>query len=152
MRTVNTIKKKFTHVVFFFLIIFLGCSIKETVKNAPDEDILRERVMAYWGYKINEEFDKAYEFEYPLYKKSTTMVSYLRHLNPNFHWRKCEIDAVRIAEDVATVDLKMTNQVALHTHKSPRSEFEFKDVVVKEQWIKVDGIWYHVPKNFKQAK
>src|ERR1700690_3299340 len=80
-------------VVFFSLIIFSGCSIKEAVKNVPDEDILRERVMAYWGYKINEEFDKAYEFEYPLYRKTENAVNYIRHFNPNFHWRKCEIGA-----------------------------------------------------------
>lgn len=152
METVGTVKIKFTHAVFFFLIIFSGCSIKETVKNAPDEDILRERVMAYWGHKINEEFDKAYEFEYPLYKKSVNAVNYIRHFNPNFHWRKCEIDAVKIAEDMAYVDMKMTNEVVIHAAKIPKTEVELKDVIVNEQWIKVDGTWYHVPKNFKQAK
>ncbi len=139
-------------IVFFCLIILSGCSIKETVRHASDEEVIRERVMAYWGYKISEQFDKAYEFEYPLYKKSTTLLSYLRHLNPNYHWKKCEIDAVRIAEDLASVDLKITSKAAIHSPTMPRTELEFKDVMATEQWVRVDGTWYHVPKDFELAK
>lgn len=108
--------------------------------------------MAYWGYKINEQFDKAYEFEYPLYRKATTLLSYLRRINPNFHWKKCEIDTLRIAEDLASVDLKITSKSVIHMSNIPRQELELKDVMVTEQWIRVDGSWYHVPKDFELAK
>ncbi len=137
-----TIKSKFTYIIVFFcLIIFTGCSIKEASKNAPDEGDLRERVMTYWDYKVKEEFDKSYEYEDPLYRKTVTRINYIRSFNvaTKIRWEGAEIEDMKIKGDTAEVTLRLKIKVAA----SPKRSVE-QGTPLKEKWINVDGLWYHV--------
>ncbi len=143
-------KLKFVNAVLFFLIILTGCSIKETVKNTSDQEILTERAAAYWGHMCRQEFDKAYDFEYPLYKKTVSLVEYIRRFRPNVTWNNPVIENVRIEDGTASMEVKVETDIKMTTPKAAKRIEARPVAVINEKWIKVDGVWYHVPKKFAQ--
>ena len=137
----KTFRYKNISIVFFCLIIFAGCSIKDTIKSVSDEEILRDRVMAYWNDKINQDFDKSYVYEYPLYRKQVNMVKYIGGFNTEVvKWTAAKIEDIKMDGPSAEVGLKITVKVTL-----PRIRTDEDDSWVKEEWRKVDNVWYHVP-------
>jgi hypothetical protein len=131
--------KIFAFLVIFLLLISTGCA-KNAIKNVSDEEVLRERVMEYWNHKVNEEFDKSYEYEDPLFRKTYTMVNYIRSFGAGrAKWVGARIQGITMEGDTAKVSLmiKLKLVVSSSGSVSPESMFE-------EKWTKVDGIWYHV--------
>jgi hypothetical protein len=129
------------YIIIFSLIIFQGCVTKEAVKNVSEEEILRERVTAYWQYKANDEFDKIYEFEAPVYKRKVTLVHYIKGFNTNaVKWKKAAIENISMEETSAMVDMNL--RVRVKVPAIPAYEY---DSLIKEKWVKVDGMWYHIP-------
>jgi hypothetical protein len=132
----------------FFLIIFLGCAKKDAIRKISDEEILRERVTAYWNHKVKQEFDKSYEYEDPLYRKKNNMVNYIRSFNTaRAGWYGAGIEGLKIEGDSAIVDMKVRVKIIV----SPSGSIE-QDTPLKEKWVKVAGIWYHVPQKFKERQ
>ena len=79
---------------------FSGCSLKETRDNKSDEEILGDRIMAYWNHKINGEFDKSYPYEDGLYRKRVNMVNYIRSFKTaKANWTGASIDDIKIEGD-----------------------------------------------------
>jgi hypothetical protein len=142
---------RFLSGAFFFLIILAGCTIKETVKNTSDQEILKERGTAYWGHMCKQEFDKAYEFEYPLYKKTVSLVDYIRRFRRNVKWENAAVEDITVDDGAAMMKVKVKTEINLMVPKSPRGIKANPTVVLNEKWIKVDGVWYHVPqKNIRR--
>ncbi len=137
-----TIKSKFTYIIVFFcLIIFTGCSIKEASKNAPEGGDLRERAAAYWQLKVNEDFMKCYEYEAPYYRKQTSMVNYLKGINPDVvKYISAMPGEIKMDTDSAIVDVRLRVRV-----KPPQMKSDEYDSIIKEKWVKSEGIWYHIP-------
>jgi hypothetical protein len=132
---------KFVYIVFFFLIIFSGCSIKEATKNGPDGGELRERVAAYWQLKVEEDFMKSYEYEAPYYRKQTNMMNYLKGINTSVVKYLTAAPAdVKIDGDSARVNVQLRVRV-----KPPQMKSDEYTTQLTEKWVKVDGVWYHVP-------
>lgn len=132
--------------VIFSLLIFSGCATKEAVKNLTDEDQLRERVMAYWSYKVNQEFDKSYEYEAPFFRNTTSLVKYIRSFKSGrLEWKGAEVKSLKIDGSSAIIDLKIS--IRLDLGSSSKIEHE---VPLKEKWVRVDGTWYNVPQKFRE--
>ncbi len=132
----------------FFLTIFSGCVTKEARKDLTEEEILRQRIMAYWEFKIRQAFDKSYDFEDPLFRKKMTLVNYIKGFNTaRAGWSGASIEGLKIEGDSAIVDMK----VKVRIFASPSKPIE-QDVALKEKWVKVDGLWYHVPQKFKERQ
>ncbi|MDA8105524.1 MAG: hypothetical protein M0Z71_09085 [Nitrospiraceae bacterium] len=128
-------------IVFFSLIIFSGCSIKETTKNAADTGDLRERVNAYWQYKVKEDFMKSYEYEVPYYRKNVSMVNYIKGINTDVgKYISATPGEIKPQGDSALVEVKLRVRVTL-----PQMRSEEYNVIITEKWVKSDGMWYHVP-------
>ncbi len=140
-KKINWERKVIILSLFFFLIIFWGCVKKNAVISVSEEDVLREKIMAYWNHKIEQEFDKSYEFEDPFYRKSVSMVNYIKSFRPEIvKWMAVEIDNIKIEDNSAVVNLKLRHKVNLPGIKNiERTSF------IEEQWVKLNGIWYHVP-------
>jgi hypothetical protein len=127
--------------MIFLLTIFSGCVTKEAVKNVSDEEVLRERVIAYWNHKIREEFDKSYEYEYPLYRKQVSLVKYIKGFKTDvIRWKAVNVKDININDDEAIVGMYINIDV-----KVPGIRRIERDSLVKEKWVRVEGIWYHVP-------
>jgi hypothetical protein len=126
---------------FFSLIIFAGCSIKETTKNGPDGGDLRERVATYWQLKVNEDFMKSYEYEAPYYRKQTTMINYLRGINTDVvKYLAATPRDIKLDADSAVVDVELRVRVKL-----PQIKSDEHSTVIKEKWVRSEGMWYHIP-------
>lgn len=130
------------------LIFFAGCAAKGTVKNQSDEQALRERIMAYWGSRVEEKFDKSYEYEYPQYRKTVNLVNYLRGFQPTVRWTAYKIEKIARKDDAAEVTLSVDLHVNLRFSKVPKPmESDTKGVMFNERWVKIEGVWYHVPQS-----
>jgi len=131
-------------IAILFLIILWGCAKKEMLKNIPDEAELRERVTMYWDYKVKEEFDKMYEYEYSLYRKQVSLTKYIKSFNTTrAKWMDASVKEIKIEDSNADVAMK----VRVLIYNSPRNIEQ--DVVVNEKWSKVEGKWYHIPQKLK---
>jgi len=132
----------------FFLIIFSGCAKKEAIKSVSDEEVLRGRVTAYWNHKVKEEFDRSYEYEDPLYRKKVGLVNYIKSFNTErAGWTNSAVEGLKIENESAIVDMKLRVRIVV----KPSKNLE-QDVLLKEKWVKVDGIWYHVPQQFMERR
>jgi hypothetical protein len=134
--------RKFILIVFFPLIIFSGCSIKDGVKSgSSDEEILRDRVVTFWDHKIKGEFDKSYGYELPLFRKKTQMVEYIGSFNPYVvQWHSAKVDKIKVEGTSASVEMTIRTEVRL-----PKIRTSERDSLLTEKWVKVDDVWYHVP-------
>lgn len=133
--------KKVLYIAIFPLIIFQGCVTKETVKNAAEKEILRERAIVYWQHKMNEEFDKSYEFEAPIYRRKVNLVYYIKGFNTSaVKWKTATIEDIRMEDTSATVEMNLRVRV-----KVPAIQAYEYNSLIKEKWVKVDGMWYHIP-------
>lgn len=130
----------------FLLIIFTGCATKEAVKSVSDEEALRARVMVYWDSKIKGELDKTYQMEQPGYRKAVSLVNYILHqTNPTIVTKGFEIaDMYKRDTDHAEVSIR-----ASQIFKAPGSKPFEHDMVLTEQWVRINGEWYHVFGNKK---
>jgi hypothetical protein len=149
LRTVNGVlvsRKGLLSLVAGSLIILSGCATKDAVRSASDEDVLRERIAAYWDHRIKGELDKTYEFEDPFYRKKVGLVSYIKSFGGMVKWKAVAVKDIEVSDNAAVVDLKITTDVRL-----PETKATDVTSAVKEKWVKVDGVWYHVPGRYKKA-
>jgi hypothetical protein len=131
------------------LIILTGCSIKD-VKDVreesvlSDEEILRERLMAYYNYRVNQEYDKSYEYEDPLYRKTVKLTQYTQRLAVSkAQWKAANVEELKIEDGKADITLRLRVKVLLLNQVAMAAKNIEHDTSVKEAWIKVDGQWYH---------
>ncbi len=132
--------------IFFFLIIFFGCATKEAVKSVSDEEVLKERVTAYWNYRIKGELEKAYDYEYPLAKRPlTTYIA--QHESPLLKYKSFELKSImKNAGDVADVELTILPVV-----KVPGAKAFEHTLTITERWVKVDEVWYRMGASSKNG-
>ena len=137
----NAKKIRPIYAVIFFLIIFGGCATKEAVKSVSDEEALRERVMAYWNHRIKQELDGTYRFESSFFRKTVTLTQYIqRYGNPLTTYKNFEILEVNITDsDRADVKMKV-----MASFKVPGSPPFAREMTLSEQWVRMEGVWYHV--------
>lgn len=123
------------------LIISSGCAKKEAIKSVSDEEVLRERVMAYWNYRTTQTFDKSYEYEDPIYKKKFSIVYYIKRFgNDPVRLKEVKIKGVRLEDKTAEVDLNRRIEVRAPGAPAPLT----LNMDIKDKWGRIEGIWYHV--------
>jgi len=129
-------------IVFFCLIFFSGCSIKDTVNTRSDEDVLKERIMAYFNFKIKKEFDKTYEYEDPLYRKTISLSKYIQKQGQR-QVKAATIEKLSIEGDKASVVMALRVKVRLVSEVGMAVQDIEHDAKTPQTWIKSDGQWYH---------
>jgi hypothetical protein len=135
--------KRFLFPVILFLIILSGCATN-SVKKASGETGLRESVMAYWNYKIKEEFDKSYGYEEPSYRKSVSLINYIGSINSAaLKWRSAEIKAISKKADTADVEMNLRVELILPQIEHLRTVE--MNTQLTDKWVKIEGVWYHRP-------
>jgi hypothetical protein len=72
------------------------------------------------------------------------MVKYIKGFNTAvLKWLGATVDNIKRENDSAMVDLTLKVKVKVPGVKDPGH-----DSSIKEKWVKVEGIWYHVPEGF----
>ncbi|MFI5294190.1 MAG: hypothetical protein ACHQ0Y_04105 [Thermodesulfovibrionales bacterium] len=107
--------------------------------------MLKDRGTIYWGYICNQEFDKAYEFEYPLYRKTVGLMDYIRRIRPNMKWKNATVGKIEIEKEAASMTVGVETEVKMMVPKVPKKVDMNSYMELNEKWVKVDGVWYHVP-------
>lgn len=126
--------------VIFPLIIFFGCATKDAVRNLSDEDILRERVMAYWSNRVNRAFDKAFEYEYnPEYKTKERYVG--AYSNPTIGVKSFSADSIVINKEDDSASVALT---IVSIFKAPGVKAFEPPMTITERWVRVKELWYHI--------
>ena len=139
-------QRRITYLLFFFLLIYAGCA-KNIIKNVSDEEVLKERVQIFWNHRVKEELDKAYAYEYPLYKKKVSLVKYIQHNSGSLmRYNSFEIRDIAIEEEAAKVRVKVGVKV-----KVPGARTFDHETELTGTWVKVNGEWYHVPGTKKRS-
>jgi len=138
--------KKYSLIFIFLLIISFGCAKKEAIKSLQDEEVLKERVTSYWNHKIKREFDKVYPYEDPLFRKRISLVAYIQQYGSSAKtYTSFEVQNIKL-NDAEHAEVKIKTDVRL---KVPGAKAFEHETELTEQWVRVDGEWYHVPKGKK---
>jgi hypothetical protein len=126
------------------LALLPGCQ-----RQDPGE-ILKARALEYWNLVNLEDTIRAYEFEYPIYRKKVSVNQYVKRFSPFKHYRDISVSDIKFQPGEKTADVTM--QVLLEI-KPPVGQGPFiKKVEFTDRWIKIDdnNLWYHVPKSSKK--
>jgi len=132
---------KVFYIAILLLIIFPGCATKDAIKRESDVNILRERVIAYWNYKMEGDLVKSYEYESPLNKM--TLTNYIkRYSDPAIRYKSFEVESInKVDDDVADVRLTIVPIVKVPGARA----FEYTTTIT-ERWVSVKDEWYHTSK------
>jgi hypothetical protein len=126
-------------IIIFCLIIFSGCATKEAVRKESEER-LRQRVATYWTYKMKQEQDKMYPLESPFYRKTVRLTTYVKRSdNPLVDYKTFDILEIDMKDDNADVKMVVKERIIVPGSKP----FEY-DMALTEQWVRIDGEWYHI--------
>ncbi len=98
--------------------------------------------MLYWDYRIKEEYEKSYQLEFPLFRKETTLATYIRYLsNPTIKYSGYKVNEIE-KTDTDTATVTGTVSVGL---KPFGAKPLVTDSTLSERWVRVSGEWFHVP-------
>jgi len=124
--------------------LFFGCETQKTDITVKDsKQLLESRLNEYWKAVIEKNFDKAYNFEYPVFRKMVPKENYIKAgLNSRATYVEAEPLEIQINEEDNTALVKMGLTVKLNI---PHLKANTIKIQKKEKWIEVDNVWYHVP-------
>lgn len=105
--------------------------------------LLEQRVAAKWDALIRKDFEAAYAFTSPSYRKLYSLNSFMSNFGAAADWRRIEvIDVDFKGDDAATVGI---NIQFVHSNPQTGKPLDMK-TYVKEPWVRVDGQWWYVMK------
>lgn len=125
----------------FLALTVSSCALKG--KSLSQEDMLRQRICAFWDLVVEGRYDQAYEYEYPILRKDMDVNIYSANWsNPLARYRGAQIKSIEFKED-GLASVKMVFDIALKPPGLKGSScFKFER---PEKWVESDGQWYHVP-------
>lgn len=134
-------KKKNRYIILLLTLCFIGCSNTIVVKTGSDEGILRRRITEYWNVRLNQAYDKSYEFEDPLFRKGHSINDYVKQFFAGtLKYERVDIEDIKFYNaDVAIVRMKALVKISLPIVKG-NSE---KEMTMEEKWVKFEGVWLH---------
>lgn len=126
---------------FLLLIALVSCSKNNTVaiENLPAGELAEQR----WQFMLARDFEQAYEYETPAYRGAYTPELFAYQFNGGVDWREIKLlDSKEISDDLMEVQLELKYLF------DEGGDFEqLLSSNITEDWIKVDGHWWHVPEN-----
>jgi len=116
------------------------------MSDSVREELLRERVNAFWGHRIAGQWDNTWDYFDFAFKAATPRQSYVQNLGIITYY-KANIEKVVMLDNFATVEMKVEYEVKPFplfgkTVSAPAKEFE-----VRNQWVWVNDNWYLIYKS-----
>lgn len=100
---------------------------------------LKDRAEKRWGALVKRDFTTAYSYETPEYRKETSAKRFGAHFGAQARWHMATVSEVRYdRSDEATVSIALDFSFDLPTDETARTTS-----FIKEQWVRVDGTWWH---------
>ncbi|AVP59159.1 hypothetical protein [Pulveribacter suum] len=104
---------------------------------ATPEDIVGQRVQAYWKARAEGDFAKAYSFLSPAYRKLYTAEQYRNQFGPGAAIRGGEAASVKCAAEKCDVRVKITS-----TPSIPGLKLDTIATYLDEVWLLDGGQWW----------
>lgn len=125
--------------VFPGFLLLVALSVASWAGAAEGTDELRARVEARWAALVAGDFDRAYEFETPAYRKIYTAQQFRARFGRDLRWKQARVVEIELRRpEVATVAVEIEYSI----FASGRGMMEDKTVDT-ETWLRVDGQWWH---------
>lgn len=125
--------------VFGGFLLWLVLSTTSMAGAEEGTDELRARVEARWVALVAGDFDQAYGFETPAYRKIYTAQQFRSRFGRDLRWKQGRVVDIALKRpEVATVEVEIEYSISL----SERGMMEDR-VVDTETWLRVDGQWWH---------
>ena len=146
------IQEPMRHAAIFLLAVLLigGCASESTRPDAAvagtdtgGNKVVERRALERWGYLINRQAEKAYDYLSPGFRATKSREEYAGEMNNRpVHWTKV-MPYRQICEkpDVCVVDLQIDADAKMVGTKEMVSSVGF----VTETWIKSGGKWWFLP-------
>jgi len=113
----------------------------QTIQTEPVNAKLESRVLGRWDTLIAKNFDQAYEFFSPAYRKLFPLEHYLPTTGANVDWLSTKIKDVKFDGDRAEVTLILNYR--LNLPMSAGDSFGKIGKNVNEIWLWIDGEWWY---------
>jgi hypothetical protein len=127
---------------FLQVLLLLVAPVVGAAEEIPERDGLRARAEARWQALIAGDFDKAYDFETPAYRKLYNVRQYRARYSKGLRWNQAKIVEIDPRQpEVATVKVEID-------YSFPVSDQGMMDAkgLSTETWLWVDEQWwYHGP-------
>lgn len=132
------------------MLVFAGCATKTGAVAKPDErEILRNRVREFWDLQINinlKNADRIYQYEVPAFREKFSLIEYVNRFKV-IKYLEADIKQVEVEGVKGKVTVASTYQVPFpHIANKKLTSTEV------ENWIRLEGTWYHIPKAFQMPE
>ncbi len=146
--TIGSVFKTSAKLGLWLLILLLltQCASKTAVVVKEDESqVLRSRVGEYWNLMINlnpKNAERLYSYEAPSFREKVPFLEYANRFKSTQYF-EANVEAIEIDGTKGNVTVRAT-YVMLFPDVSKK---QLTNTAV-DKWVKTDGTWYHVPKEW----
>ena len=146
--------------IFVICVVFLtlgGCNASEqqnknevvdtaTPDNEVLESALRKRVLGRWDALLEQDFDGAYQYMSPAYRKLYTPESFASRFGSVVAWESVEFASVQISENRAKAVLEIHYHLMIPGADGIRlgEDVGLISKQIDEDWIWLDNKWWFV--------
>lgn len=123
-------------------VLFTTASIDVEAARDPKAE-LKQRVVERWALLIAKRGQDAFDYLTPGYKQTHDRVKYGTEMGDRpVRWYRAAFDHSECAsEDSCEVAVLVDFKVRISAGMGVTESFAY----IKEQWIRIEGVWYHVP-------
>ena len=132
--------------LLLFVIFAHGCAGIKGSGLGSDASILHERAEERWEALLNKDWEEAYSYELPEYRKTHDLSKYKRRYGSSLQWMHVTIKAVDIKEDQKNADVSGELTYQFTAPPGPGSEGKVQATApFKERWLKKESEWWFTP-------
>ncbi|WP_299880733.1 hypothetical protein [uncultured Cocleimonas sp.] len=112
---------------------------KQLEISTKESSLPGQRALERWNALINKDWEKAYSYQSPNYRKAYSKEDFRNSFGQAVKWEKIKLlSTTNASESIADVNLELTVFFYDGDMKIPNS--------FTERWQKIDGIWWHFKK------
>jgi hypothetical protein len=116
--------------------LFLATLLTSCFKTSIEKPEVR--AIARWNALIAQDWEKAYSYETPAYRKTYTSEQYKNSYGAAVDWKEIELSDVKITDDIADINLTLS---VLFSDSGTQMLIP---TGFKERWLLKDNQWWHV--------
>lgn len=132
--------------LFVSLVALPRCATGPEVAPRDEREVFRERVQMYWQHRIDAKVEQAYQFEHPEFREKTSILQYGNSYKV-IKYVDARVSEVRVEGERGKAQISVTYVMLfrqlMNKHLTKTEE---------ENWVKIKGVWYHVPQVFGDEK
>lgn len=116
-----------------------GGQAKAPAAEEQQPESLEQRVKARWDALIERDFEEAYKFNSPEYRKIYTLKDYKGDFGTKVRWTGADVVSTSVEGNSATVRIQIAYKTAM-----PDGRVVDASRYLSEKWVRKDGNWWYV--------